>query len=295
MACKEFEELILRDLDGEMTNPDRIKLRDHMGGCTACRKERETFAKIDEALKKTTSPAPSRRDFAGMALEKAEAVLASAPRRVRRRISVAVYATLGAVATLVALAAISGTVYLGTRPVNLPPDPKIELPRTEEKTDPVKKDPIKTEQRVTTATPDDLKKIFKFGEIDPVDTLVNVNLKLAGNVTPTARIDLLEEAAAALLDGYAGAMAYGDASSAADYASGLQALLEQGITPILQLLRDPAMAEFLTGLGDRFSDRANQLLKFSQELGLDQKFEMQTVIGYCSQTRDAAREAVRRR
>ena len=297
MACRQFEELILRDLDGEMTQQERSGLVGHLGSCDDCKRERELYARVDDTIRKLVTPLPSRRDFAAIAVEKAQAALASAPRRVRHRISDTVWMTLGLAGVGVIILTIGITVWLAKRADSEPSMKVRKMARNSRQHEPlVEPQPVerpKAEPAVHALTPRELKDIFPFGEADPVRVMVDVNLGLAQTESDEMRLTLLERGAAALLDGFAEAVAYGDAETAGEYAAGLNSLLIDGLSLLLEHLRAPELQGYLNALGDRFSDRANRLMKFSQELPFDRREEMSRVGGYCSAVRDAARKAVR--
>lgn len=298
MACKDFEELILRDLDGEVAQNDKARLQDHLGACATCRTEQSTFTRIDESLRRVSAPATPRRDFASAAIQKAEQSQVMAPRRIRRRVSGSVWATLGIASILLILGAIGGLVWFGSQPVKISGEGGILPPvtiRLEDIRPPERKEEIVVPKKKE-LTYEELKQIYPFGQKEPYNEIAIVSLELAETESLPRRVRCLNRLFEAYLDGCTEACARGDVEAAAEFTEAIRILVQEGLVPILEAARKQTFepAQELSALGDSINDKYTKLVAFAREMPMDRKSEIQKVLGFCAEGRDAARAAAQR-
>ena len=180
MACKDFEELILRDLDNEIAAADRSRLQEHFGSCAACKADRDAFARVDEAIRRCSSPAVPRQDFASDAIHRAETAQVLAPRRVHRRVSSSVWTLLGIAGVLLILGSIGVLVWFGFKPGGASPQdvavlPRIPIPTRVPKADPTENRTIEiTIPEHREATWEELRRIYPFAQVNPVEEMTHL-------------------------------------------------------------------------------------------------------------------------
>ncbi|GEM_PF-6567620 len=296
-ACKDFEELIQRELDGEILPADRTRLQAHMVSCAGCTTEREWYTKIDESLRRSSSPSAPRRDFAAEAVERATAMEVTAPRRIRRPVSPFLWAGLGVSAVVAVVALTVWLVLWGTRAPELTdadiavyPELRIRLETTP--TD-EKKSPGQDFSVPRDPTIEELRSQYPFGQVDPIEELAEVNVKLAGTESALDRLLPLERGVVGLLDGFVDASARGDGTEAAQFGDALRLLVQDALSPVLGEIRRSARTELET-LADRFSAKYERLMSFARALPLARKAEAERVLAFVAEARDATRAAARR-
>jgi hypothetical protein len=298
MACKEFDELILRDLDGEIASGDKPRLKDHLDTCTTCKAEHELFGRIDEAIRRCSTPAAPRRDFADEALRKAEAAQTVAPRRIRRRVSGSAWMALSVTAIILVLGLIGVLLWMATRPAAGPTDTSVLPPVKIDIKEPViaKGTTDTTVPTDRTLTPAELRQIYKFGDLEPVRYLVEAIVQTPSARSLPEKLKYLEQALLALIDGLAESAAYGLGPEESDHAEAIAILVQGGIVPLLGRVKDADSLAVLTdsqslSLVDRLSKTYFDLLKFVRELPQARKADVERVLALCSEAREAARVA----
>lgn len=71
-ACREYEGLISAFIDGEITEPERVKLMEHMAACPACQSYFDDQIAIHDALTGLEAQAPS--DFSEQVMARVRAM-----------------------------------------------------------------------------------------------------------------------------------------------------------------------------------------------------------------------------
>ncbi len=299
MACEGFDERLQRDLDGDLGADERVGLQEHFASCASCRTEREFFGRIDEALRRGLSPAPPRRDFAGEALQKMESVGALATRRPVARRYGAVWMTLGLAGLFLLLGTILGLVWYSARTPKIPSgtgevagqDESEEIASgTELRTTP----PGVTLPKISAPSPEQLRKIFPFGEVEPVSGLVEIDLQLSATESPSERLRLLGRGLEVLLDGFADACANGRMGEATEFSGAIHVLVQDGWIPLLVQLQEREMGAETKARAHALGGAYNKLMAFARELPRSRKVEVEKVLASCAEGRDAARDTARR-
>ena len=293
MACPDFEELILRDLDGETESPDRARLTDHLTGCSTCAADRDLFGRLDEAIRHSSCPAAPRRDFAATALERTTVASVGFPRRI---LSQTTWTLFGGGSVVALLGILLGLIWLGTR--SSPGPAEVDPTRV-----PSRESHLSVETAIAPEVvlpvsrylePDELRKIFPFDESDPVRELVYVNLELAETDTPSGRFRLLTRGLEGLLDGFASACAYGDMGGAQEYREAIGILMQEGVVQLLARIHQRVLLPELESWGQTVERHYAALMAFARELPRARRSEVERVLAFCSEGREAARNTARR-
>lgn len=298
MACKDYEELILRDLDAELAQGDKPRLQDHLSACGTCRTDHETFTRIDESLRRVSAPATPRRDFASAAIQKAEQSQVMAPRRIRRRVSGSVWATIGISCVLLILGSIGGLVWYGSQPVTVTGEgavlPTVKM-RLEEFRPPDRKEDVVLPKKKE-LTYEQLRDIYPFGQKEPYSEIASVSLELAETESLPRRVRCVNRLFEAYLDGFAEACARGDMGAASEFIEALRILVREAFVPLLEAARKQNFdsVQELSTLGDNLNDKYSRLLAFAREMPMDRKTEVEKAMSLCAEGRDAARSAAQR-
>lgn len=299
MACEGFEERIQRDLDGELASDDRFALQEHLAACASCRAEREFFGRIDEALRRGSSPAPPRRDFAGEALHRVESVGPAATRPTTARSYGGAWITLGLAGVLLLVGTILGLVWYSARSPKTPVE-NPEFAETEASEDVVPRTEVKTTvpetviPRVAAPSPEQLRKLYPFGEVEPIGGLAEVALQMAATESSSDRLRLLGRGLEVLLDGFADACAHGRMGEAAEFSSAVNILVQDAWIPLLLQLQEREIGAETKARALALSDAYNRLMAFARELPRSRKSEVEKVLASCAEGRDAARDTARR-
>ena len=83
-ACREYEGLISAFIDGEITEPERAKLMEHMAACPACQSYFDDQIAIHDALTGLEAQAPS--DFSEQVMARVRAMPQERPQEEKKRI-----------------------------------------------------------------------------------------------------------------------------------------------------------------------------------------------------------------
>lgn len=296
MACKEFEELIQRDIDGEILPADRAKVQQHVAACSPCRTDRDAYMRIDESLKRSSSPAAPRRDFAAEAIARATSLQVTAPRRIRRPVSPVVWAGFGIAGVAAVLGLIAWLLWLGAQPDSRSDEGVAVLPEVVFKFDENRNPPPRKDEPSLPTHRDpgyeDLRKVYRFGEVDPVAELADVNVRLVSTEPAFDRIRLLERALLGLFDGFAEACAR--AADVSEFTEAIRITVQDGLEPMLAETGAAGTRADAEALAERFSREYERLTAFARALPLARKPEVERILAFCAESRDAARAAVRR-
>ena len=102
-ACREYEGLISAFIDGEITEPERAKLMEHMAACPACQSYFDDQIAIHDALTGLEAQAPA--DFSEQVMARVRAMPQERPQEEKKRIVFPSWRRWAALAACCALAA----------------------------------------------------------------------------------------------------------------------------------------------------------------------------------------------